>query len=74
MPYEILHKKIRIKPEELLPKAIPAQDIISLLGVIDDTHLPLTVLVDQFYSEVQAIGGSRWDSSSLLARLEKNWK
>ncbi|WP_444937456.1 NAD(P)-dependent oxidoreductase [Microbulbifer sp. JMSA002] len=31
--------------------------------------LPVTALVDQFYSEVQAIGGSRWDTSSLFARL-----
>jgi 2-hydroxy-3-oxopropionate reductase len=38
------------------------------------SHLPLTALVDQFYSEVQAVGGGRWDSSSLLARLEKNRK
>lgn len=36
------------------------------------SHLPLTALVDQFYSEVQAIGGSRWDTSSLFARLEKH--
>lgn len=34
------------------------------------SNLPLTALVDQFYSEVQAIGGSRWDTSSLFARLE----
>ncbi len=34
-------------------------------------HLPTTALIDQFYSEVQAMGGHRWDSSSLLARLEK---
>jgi integrase/recombinase XerD len=34
LPYEFLHKKIRIKPEELLPRAIPAQDIKSLLSVI----------------------------------------
>ncbi len=34
------------------------------------SHLPLTALVDQFYSEVQALGGGRWDTSSLLARLE----
>ena len=34
--------------------------------------LPLTALVDQFYAEVQAMGGSRWDTSSLLARLERN--
>ena len=32
--------------------------------------LPLTALVDQFYAEVQQMGGSRWDTSSLLARLE----
>ncbi|MDR3475009.1 MAG: NAD(P)-dependent oxidoreductase [Devosia sp.] len=33
--------------------------------------LPVTALVDQFYAEVQAMGGSRWDTSSLIARLEK---
>ena len=31
--------------------------------------LPVTALVDQFYSEVQKMGGSRWDTSSLIARL-----
>jgi len=34
-------------------------------------HLPVTALVDQFYSEVQKMGGNRWDTSSLLARLER---
>ncbi|KAA3516127.1 NAD-binding protein [Agrobacterium vitis] len=33
--------------------------------------LPLTALVDQFYGDVQKLGGNRWDTSSLLARLEK---
>lgn len=33
--------------------------------------LPVTALVDQFYKDVQAMGGKRWDTSSLLARLEK---
>jgi 3-hydroxyisobutyrate dehydrogenase len=33
--------------------------------------LPVTALVDQFYGEVQKLGGRRWDTSSLLARLEK---
>jgi len=33
-------------------------------------HLSLTALVDQFYSEVQSMGGSRWDTSSLAARLQ----
>jgi 3-hydroxyisobutyrate dehydrogenase len=32
--------------------------------------LPLTALVDQFYAEVQQMGGNRWDTSSLIARLE----
>ena len=35
------------------------------------SKLPLTALVDQFYAEVQAMGGNRWDTSSLLARLER---
>ncbi|ATC31608.1 prephenate dehydrogenase/arogenate dehydrogenase family protein [Caulobacter vibrioides] len=32
--------------------------------------LPATALIDQFYAEVQAMGGNRWDTSSLVARLE----
>jgi len=45
------------------------------LGIVLDearnncAHLPVTALVDQFYSDVQAMGGNRWDTSSLLARL-----
>ena len=34
-------------------------------------QLPVTALVDQFYGEVQGMGGGRWDTSSLLARLER---
>jgi 3-hydroxyisobutyrate dehydrogenase-like beta-hydroxyacid dehydrogenase len=34
-------------------------------------QLPVAALVDQFYAEVQAMGGSRWDTSSLIARLKK---
>lgn len=47
------------------------------LGIVLDqanangVSLPVTALVDQFYSDVQAMGGNRWDTSSLLARLEK---
>lgn len=36
--------------------------------------LPVTALVDQFYADVQNMGGNRWDTSSLLARLENNDK
>ena len=33
--------------------------------------LPVTALVDAFYSEVETMGGKRWDASSLLARLQR---
>jgi 3-hydroxyisobutyrate dehydrogenase len=33
--------------------------------------LPVTKIVDGYYAEVQAMGGKRWDTSSLIARLEK---
>ena len=33
-------------------------------------QLPVTALVDQFYADVQAMGGRRWDTSSLIKRLE----
>jgi len=33
--------------------------------------LPATALVDQFYAEVEKMGGKRWDTSSLLARLQR---
>lgn len=33
--------------------------------------LPITEIVDQYYAEVQEMGGNRWDTSSLIARLEK---
>ena len=35
-------------------------------------RLDMTKLVDGYYAEVQELGGSRWDTSSLIARLEKS--
>jgi 3-hydroxyisobutyrate dehydrogenase-like beta-hydroxyacid dehydrogenase len=32
--------------------------------------LPVTALIDQFYADVQALGGRRWDTSSLIKRLK----
>jgi 3-hydroxyisobutyrate dehydrogenase len=34
-------------------------------------RVPVTALVDQFYADVQAMGGNRWDTSSLIKRLHK---
>jgi 3-hydroxyisobutyrate dehydrogenase len=34
-------------------------------------HLPVSALVDQFYAQVQTMGGKRWDTSSLIALLDR---
>ncbi|WP_281041079.1 NAD(P)-dependent oxidoreductase [Rhizobium sp. BK251] len=46
-------------------------DIVLTEARRNGAKLPVTALVDQFYAEVQAMGGKRWDTSSLLARLER---
>jgi 3-hydroxyisobutyrate dehydrogenase len=42
-----------------------ALDEAKQIGV----SLPVTALVDQFYADVQQMGGGRWDTSSLIKRL-----
>jgi len=44
-------------------------DIALRTGRALQAKLPLTALVDQFYADVQEMGGGRWDTSSLLRRL-----
>jgi 3-hydroxyisobutyrate dehydrogenase len=39
-------------------------------GRRNGAKLPVTALVDQFYADVQALGGGRWDTSSLIKRLK----
>ena len=39
-------------------------------AVQNGATLEMTELVDRFYAEVQALGGKRWDTSSLISRLE----
>lgn len=47
------------------------KDLGICLDAADETgaSLPVTALVDQFYKDVQNLGGNRWDTSSLLKRL-----
>ncbi len=45
-------------------------DMVLRAGREVGAKLPLTALVDQFYADVQAKGGDRWDTSSLIARLK----
>jgi 3-hydroxyisobutyrate dehydrogenase-like beta-hydroxyacid dehydrogenase len=47
-------------------------DIVLTEARRNGAKLPVTALVDQFYGDVQEMGGNRWDTSSLLARLERN--
>jgi 3-hydroxyisobutyrate dehydrogenase-like beta-hydroxyacid dehydrogenase len=35
-------------------------------------RLPMTAVIDQFYKNVQALGGGRWDTSSLMRLLAKD--
>ena len=41
-------------------------------GERNGAQLPATALIDQFYKDVQAMGGGRWDTSSLMRRLTRN--
>ncbi|SDG17029.1 NAD(P)-dependent oxidoreductase [Sulfitobacter delicatus] len=47
------------------------KDLGICLDAADETgaSLPVTALVDQFYKDVQKLGGARWDTSSLIKRL-----
>ncbi|WP_170435448.1 NAD(P)-dependent oxidoreductase [Ruegeria arenilitoris] len=47
------------------------KDLDICLDTADETgaSLPVTALVDQFYKDVQKMGGARWDTSSLIKRL-----
>lgn len=48
------------------------KDLGICLETADETgaSLPVTALIDQFYKDVQKLGGGRWDTSSLLKRLQ----
>ncbi|OCX63107.1 oxidoreductase [Thioclava sp. SK-1] len=46
-------------------------DICLTTGEEIGAPLPVTALVDQFYKDVQAMDGGRWDTSALIARLRK---
>ena len=47
------------------------KDLAICLGAAEElgASLPVTALVDQFYKDVQAMGGGRWDTSALIRRL-----
>jgi len=49
-------------------------DIVLQEARRNGSQLPVTALVDQFYADVQAAGGGRWDTSSLLTRLNAKSK
>jgi len=50
------------------------KDLAIVLGEAENNgaQMPVTALVDQFYKDVQAMGGNRWDTSSLIRRLHRD--
>ena len=61
--------------EEARPGTVDDRDVAEF--VLDEARangaqLPVTALVDQFYADVQLLGGGRWDTSSLIARLDRS--
>jgi len=50
------------------------KDLAMLLAAAKEKgiELPITEILDGYYSDIQKMGGGRWDTSSLLARLEKS--
>ncbi len=46
-------------------------DIALKVGLDNGSTLPVTALVNQYYREVQSMGGGRWDTSSLIRRLTR---
>ena len=58
-------------------KVVTERGVVYLMGRVTEreatrngARLPVTALVDQFYADVQAQGGNRFDTSSLLLRLK----
>jgi 3-hydroxyisobutyrate dehydrogenase-like beta-hydroxyacid dehydrogenase len=49
-------------------------DYVLEEALSNGSQLPLTEMVKEFYAELQAMGGGRWDTSSLLARLQQQRK
>ena len=55
---------------------LPTAHLRKDLGLVMDgarrngSRVPVTALVDQFYGDVQKMGGQRWDTSSLIKRLK----
>ena len=61
----VLHASFGIRVHDPWAMAL-AQAIEQAYG-----FYPQTATVDQYYADVQAMGGARWDTSSLIARLKR---
>ena len=64
-------KKSAVLVEHTTPSTIRARGNFQK-GKKTAARRPVTALVDQFYAQVQARGGSRWDTSSLMQLLAKD--
>ena len=62
---------LRYMAEVLEHDQLTASDITLEAARENGASLPLTATVDQYYADVPAMGGARWDTSSLIARLTR---
>jgi len=69
---QVPFREIRMR-FDLYDRRLDSRGFNNLLGEArkNGATLPVSALVDQFYAEVQKMGGRRWDTSSLIARLER---
>ena len=69
-------KNLSIKSKELGNKIMESIKLTEIKIALDEAKknnspLPVTKIVDGYYEEVQKMGGSRWDTSSLIRRFRK---
>ena len=63
---------VRFRSAESVERVRLDQNLPERQIARNGAQLPMTEMVDKFYAEVVAMGGKRWDTSSLIARLTKD--
>jgi 3-hydroxyisobutyrate dehydrogenase len=76
MPSKRLEQSVRVQQAHGFAVDWMRKDLAICLNEAQNngSELPVTQMVDGFYEQVQAHGGNRWDTSSLLRRLPRKDK
>ena len=57
--------------ETMVCLAVPPKTLTMDEAKKNNSPLPITKIIDEYYAEVQKMGGQRWDTSSLIKRFRK---